>query len=47
METSFYYLKDRINKLSQDYSKMFKSDLKKFFKDLAFKEEKNINLLSK
>ena len=39
-ETSFYYLKDRINKLFQDYSKMFDSDLKKFFKDLAFEEEK-------
>ena len=39
-ETSFYYLKDRINKLFQDYSKMFDSDLKNFFKDLAFEEEK-------
>ena len=48
-KTSFYYLKDMINKLFKDYSKIFDSDLKNFFKDIAFEEEKNINynLLSK
>ena len=30
-ETSFYYLKDKINKLFQDYSEIFDSDYKKFF----------------
>ena len=48
-ETSFYYLKDKINKLFKDYPKIFDSDLKCFFKDIVSKEEKNINynLLSK
>ena len=45
----YHYLKDKVNKLFKDYSNIFDSDLKFFFKDIASEEEKkiNYNLLSK
>ena len=45
----YHYLKDKVNKLFKDYSNIFDSDLKIFFKDIASEEEKkiNYNLLSK
>ena len=42
-KASFYYLKDEINKLFKDHQNIFDLDLKKFFKDIASEEEKNIN----